>query len=355
MTTARTLLVDIGGTLLTRTRPGPVWRAQAALCELGVAVPDAAVRERLARCLLTGDDVATGSGRAAHEFGLTAGQARVLAAAIAEPEGEPMLLPGACGFLRQAMNTGWRVIAVTNTARWCSDIPLTLTGWLDDVVTSAATGYLKHDPRFWLRLREAGVDPAASLVVGDSPVPDGRIPARLGFCPVIVCGDGPSLIDLTWWLAAAADRPDSAIGAAAGRRATWAGHAIMPVPHLADLVVAVTRYRVRVWLPGGRAVTTTIVRRQREGPALLLPAMAGDGLCWLTPVADRRNGTVPADLASALQADGFSLDGLPDRERRHLVSMVREAKAPEVREMRVADVIAFLQASQAERGGRTDG
>jgi hypothetical protein len=55
------------------------------------------------------------------------------------------------------------------------------------------------------------------------------------------------------------------------------------------------------------------------------------------------SGRVPADLRAAMAAEGQTLEGMGERDVRHLVSMVREARDPAVRRARIADVIGFLR------------
>ena len=57
----------------------------------------------------------------------------------------------------------------------------------------------------------------------------------------------------------------------------------------------------------------------------------------------RASSRVPTDLRGAMTAEGLTLEGLSEREVRHLVSMVREARDPTVRRARIADVIGFLR------------
>lgn len=352
MGTPRTLLVDIGGTLLRRTRPGPVGRALTALSGLSAREEDGggrALRDTLAGCLLTGADRETGLREAAEKLRLSAADAAALREAVGRQEGEQVVLPGAVDLLTAAREAGWRTLAVSNVASWCDELPAELAVLLDGVVTSCGLGVRKQDDAFWQRLvADHGVSPAASVVVGDSPVPDGEVPAAHGFCPLLLGEGRPGLPEIAGWLGAAADPPPGVIGAAAGGRERWGGQPIVEVPHLAPHVVSVTRCRVRVALPGGRVVTSTVVRRRGLPAALLLPtAAAEDGILWLAPVVDRRSTRVPADLEEALTAAGISLDGMPDREIRHLVSMVREAKDAEVRRGRITDIVAFLNPSAA--------
>jgi hypothetical protein len=135
----------------------------------------------------------------------------------------------------------------------------------------------------------------------------------------------------------------------------WAGQRVMPVPHLTSLVVSVTRHRVRVHQPGS-TVRSTLVRRRELSPALLLPSLPERGtLVWLSEVADRRGAAIPVDLRTALDDVGLSISELPERERRHLVSMVREATDPAVRQERIDGILAFLDARVSDTAEMTRG
>jgi hypothetical protein len=57
----------------------------------------------------------------------------------------------------------------------------------------------------------------------------------------------------------------------------------------------------------------------------------------------RASSRVPTDLRAAMAAEGLTLEGMGERDVRHLVSMVREARDPTVRRARIADVIGFLR------------
>jgi hypothetical protein len=59
---------------------------------------------------------------------------------------------------------------------------------------------------------------------------------------------------------------------------------------------------------------------------------------------DRRPGAVPDDLAEALAAAGLpiELDALDERQRRHLLGYLADAKAPAVRQARIVTIMAAL-------------
>lgn len=353
VTPARTLLVDLGGTLVGRSRPGPVTRALTAIADSGDLAGAREQRDILARCLLTGDDRKTGIERVTAALGLAGSRAAALRDAIAEPEGEQFVLPHATELLAAARSSGWRTVAVSNVARWCDELPSQIAAAVDQVVTSCDVGVCKQDEAFWHQLISGhGIEPKHSVVVGDSPVPDMHTPGALGFCAVLVGPEGRPLAEVADWVRDAAALPEEALGAVAGTAVSWAGQPTIPAPHLDELVLAMTRYRVRVSLPGGRIVTSTVVRRRSQPPALLLPAAARNGgILWLAPVADRRNSIIPADLLDVLARENLSLDVMSDHERRHLVSMVREAKDESVRQLRIEDIVTFLRANAQPAGG----
>lgn len=352
-TSAPVLLVDVGGTLIVRTKPGPFARAAQVLAEAGVDVTDPAVRDAIGRCLLTGDDRATATARLIKELRLSTDASTALGDALRSPEGEAVILDGAESLLKRATAAGWQVIAVTNAARWSEPLPDQLHRHITRVVSSSDLGLLKQDPAFWRHaVATCGIDVRRSLVVGDNPVADGSVPAGLGLCAVVHAAAGPSVAQVSDWLAALPPPPPDLVGLLAGSPMEWGGQRIIEAPHLAALVVSVTRCRVRVHPPEGRAFTTTVVRRRGLPPAVLMPAREHvGGLLWLSSVPDRRSSVMPDDLAEALWAAGVSLDGLSERERRHLVSMAREAKDPTVREMRIADIVAFAHRHRAQSGG----
>lgn len=346
-----TLLVDVGNTLLARTRPGPFGRACGVLRDRGHDVADHGRRYALARCLLTAGDRERALSDVAVEFGLSTGDAGALRAELELPDGEAILLPGAEALLRTASETGWRVVTTTNAVAWAQPLPPRLSRYVSGVLASSELGFLKQDTGFWNRvLAEPGVDAARSLVVGDNSSADGESPAAAGLCAVVTGDPHPSLSDIAGWMAAAGPPPAQASALAAGPPTTWAGTRVMEVPHLGWMVSALTRCRVLTSLgEGGRRSRSTVVRRRGLPPALVVPEEFSGGLVWLTVADDARTSKAPRDLADALAATGMSLDGLSDRARRHLVSMVREAHDPEIRRSRIDDVLAFLGAPSSER------
>jgi FMN phosphatase YigB (HAD superfamily) len=340
-----TLLVDVGGTLLVRDRPGPFTAATQILAELGVDLSGER-RLTLARALLTGADRAASVDLAAEQLGLAAAERSVLGIALTAPPGRATLTTGAVTLLRTAADSGWRTVAVTNAARWSDPLPPELDRQVAQVVSSADVGHIKQEDAFWDEVaRRTGATAARGLVVGDSPGADAVAPARQGFCAVLVGERGPhQLDDVARWLPTAGAPPADVIGLAVGLPALWAGRPVLDVPHLHGLVTATTQTRVRLTPAPPSGAAGVVVRRRYMPPALTVPELSPDGcLLWLLAVEDRRNVRLPADLAESLDRLGLSLDSIPNRDRRHLVSLVREAHNQETRQQRRDDIIRFLQ------------
>ena len=343
----KTLLVDIGSTLLERTVPGPFTRVAATLSGHGVELSAYAERMRLARCLLSGHARDAAADAAAEEFALTPAAAAAVRRSLDVPEGDPIILPGAVELVRSAVGAGWRIVAATNAAAWSEPLPEPLHESISATLSSADLGVLKQDAEFWRKARtEQGIDERTALVVGDNPVADQETPEAAGFCAVVHGPGRPTLQEIAAWLRQAAAEPEEPLALVAGRPVRWAGQHVLAVPHRHDLVASVTRRRVCAHL-GRRPVTTTIVRRRDLAPALILPGPVPDGgLVWTSPIGERRIPHIPEDLRQVLIERGLSIDGLNGLETRHLISMVREARDRDVRRQRIENIVEFLLKSR---------
>jgi len=125
----------------------------------------------------------------------------------------------------------------------------------------------------------------------------------------------------------------------------FAGEVVLEAP--VELAGGCTRKRVTVAV-GAASAPTEAVRRHDGRVFLVLPGRlavpAGARVrLEVEPRADGRSIEAPADLARVLAVHGLHLDPLPAHERRHLVSMVREARDPTVRAERIAAVIERLR------------
>jgi len=341
------LVVDIGGTLVTRERPGAARRAMAALTRAGIPVEAPAVRRFALEAVLTGSAIGTAASALADGLHLAPGQRRLVEAALSEPEGPARLRPGATRLLDEAHRQGWRVLAATNAASWVPDLPPALSARIETVHSSHELGLIKQDVAFWHALqRKAGLDPRSCLVLGDSTEADVVTPRRAGFC-ALPAGDGaPDLGMVTRALREAGAAPVGAVAVVAGTPTPWADRWVLECPHLRPLLAGVTRLPVRLATRtlAGRAA---LVRRRGRPPVVVRED--GDpppALAWLVARRTRPRLAVPGDLSSALEAAGADLRSLPPADARHLVSLVAEARDPATRQARVRDVLGHLTAQQ---------
>lgn len=344
---APTLVVDIGGTLVTRDRPGAYHRALRAVAALGGTVDHPGVRERVARHVWTEPDAAAAAHRLAADLRL--GDAAAIAHALREPDGEARPVPGAARLLSAAAAHGWRTVAVTNTARPAPELPNEIARLIPVTLCSSDLGVVKQDPLFWSYLRTRYTpDPFRTLVVGDDLAADIRPATAEGFLTWHVNRSGSRTAHVADALEACGPPPTGAVALAGGQHSRWAGQRIVESSHLRPLVARVTALRCRVHA-GGRTWCCTLRRRQAGPPALIIEdTETFPALGWLAPIADRRTAQPPRDLAAAMAAARVSLDELPLRERRHLVSLVREAKDPATRTARISHVVDHLVTAATE-------
>ena len=82
----------------------------------------------------------------------------------------------------------------------------------------------------------------------------------------------------------------------------------------------------------------------------------GDRVRMRITVLDRAAVTYPADLLSALRAEGATRDfkALPPGRRNFIVRRIDEAAKPETRQRRIHDAIREAQRGKAERPGRAE-
>ncbi|MGI5401433.1 HAD family hydrolase [Streptomyces sp. CA-135486] len=335
------LIVDAGGTLVTRTRPGLAGRVVRAARAVGDDRPEREVRAAVLTaanpdaCLRALDPQSP------------AARAAVLAELTADP-GDAMILPGAQELLRTAIDLGWRIIVASNAGPGTPPLPDELGRHVSSVVESRDYGLVKEDPRFWARLlEEEKVDVRVALVVGDNPVADGKAPEAAGIQSRLVCGDGVAREALTAQLRAAGSRPEQAAAVVAGHHERWAGRDVIVAPHLTALVTRVTRARLR-FSAGPVTGTAVVVRRRALPPVVVAAGGPLPELAWLHQPPDRRPYQAPAELKERLEREGLSLDGLSQADRRHALSMIREARSSTAVSERMADLVLFLKGREKD-------
>ncbi|MGH3871666.1 MAG: HAD family hydrolase [Pseudonocardiaceae bacterium] len=332
------LVVDAGGTLITRTRPGLTARVVQAVrqAEGLTAESESALR----KTVLTAADPDACLRVLDLRF---PGTRSAVAAVLAEDHGDVIVLPGAEELLRTATELGWKVVVASNAGPGTPALPDEFGRHLSGVVESRSCGLVKEDPRFWARLlHEEQIDPRTTLVVGDCEAADRRAPASVGLQTRLVAADGVGLAALSTDLRAAGPPPPDSMAVVAGDQEEWAGRNIVAVPHLDSLVTRVTRARVR-FAAGTTSGTGIVVRRRSGPPALVGHREALPGVAWLLQSRQRSQYTVPANLRSLLERQGLSLDVLSPSDRRHALSMIREAKSDETVAERTADLVRFLE------------
>ncbi|MEV6930146.1 HAD family hydrolase [Dactylosporangium sp. NPDC051485] len=334
------LIVDAGGTLITRTRPGLAGRVVAAARAGGDERPEPVIRAAVhtapdvAACLRTFET-------------LPPKAVAAVAAELAADPGDTVVLPGAEELLDAAAGSGWRVVLATNAGPGTPPLPAVLAQHIDTVAESCGYGMVKDDPRFWARLVEQEqVDPGLAVVVGDDLRADQQAPELAGLQTRPVRGDGAAparLTELTRQLQAAGRVPAEATALVAGRREQWAGRDIMVAPQLAHLVVRVTRARVRLTSDAPGATAAVVVRRQSRPPAVVGASGSLPPFAWLHLPRDRRPYQVPANLHALLEREGLQLDVLSPADRRHALAMIREARSTTAISARMSDLVLFLK------------
>lgn len=331
------LVVDAGNTLITRTRPGLTARVVQALLDVqdGIVRSDSEIRV----AVLTSAELE--SCLSALDLGSSARSA--VATTLAEDHGEAIVLPGAEHLLRTATDLGWKVIVATNAGPRTPDLPDELTRYLSGVVESRTCGFVKEDPRFWRQLVEdAQLDPLMTVVVGDCEAADRLAPSIVGLQSRLIATGGPDLGALARDLEAAGTAPAQSFAVVAGDHEQWAGQDIVAAPHLDPLVTRVTRARVK-FSTATTAGTAVIVRRRSKSPAVVGHVGALLGMVWLLRGRQRQPFTMPTNLRAALETKRLSLDVLPPPDRKHALSMIREAKTDATRAQRIADLVSFLE------------
>lgn len=328
------LLIDAGGTLITRTRPGLTTRVVQAVRQAQVLTSNE--ESRLREVLLTAADPDT----CLRALDMPSDTRTLVAEVLAEDPGDAVVLPGAEELLRTATELGWRVVVTSNAGPGTPDLPDELGRHLSDVVESRHCGLVKEDPRFWTRLIETGqIDPRMALVVGDNEQSDRRAPAAAGLQSRLVVN---GLASLTEDLGAAGPLPADATAVVAGDHEGWAGRDIVVAPHLDVLVVRVTRARVRY--SSGSASGTAVVVKRRSGPPAVVGRQAElPGVTWLLRGRERSPYRIPASLQTLLEQKDLSLDALSASDRRHALSMIHEARADSTVSERTADLVRFLE------------
>jgi FMN phosphatase YigB (HAD superfamily) len=329
------LVIDVGGTLVSRARPGQTERIVQAVRRVGGLSAEA--EEQLRKIVLTSAE----ADACLRALDPPPHIRPLVAAELAANPGAPIVRPGAEELLRTAAEVGWRVVVASNVGPGTPDLPDSLGHYVSGLVESRRCGLVKEDPRFWTRLvATEQIDPYMALVVGDHERADRDAPAAAGLQSRLVrCGDlGTLAVDI----GAAGRPPPDALAVVAGDHEQWAGQDIVVAPHLSPLLTRVTRARVQ-YIAGEANGTVMVVRRRCGPPAVVGQRDALPGLAWLVQARGRSPYTIPVSLRGVLDGHGLSLDVLSAADRRHVLSMIREARSDSTVAERTADLVRFLQ------------
>jgi FMN phosphatase YigB (HAD superfamily) len=329
------LVVDVGGTLVSRVRRGQTERIVRAVRRVGSLSAEA--EEGLRKTVLTSAD----ADACLRALDPPPHIRPLIAAELAADPGALIIRPGAEELLRTAAEVGWRVVVASNAGPGTPDLPGSLGRYVSGLVESRRCGLVKEDPRFWTRLvATEQIDPHMTLVVGDHERADRDAPATAGLQSRLV--RGRDLGALAADIGAAGPPPPDTLAVVAGDHEQWAGQDIVVAPHLGSLLVRVTRARVK-YIAGEANGTAMVVRRRSGSPAVVGQRDALPGLAWLVQARGRSPYTIPASLRSVLDGHGLSLDVLSAADRRHALSMIREARSDSTAAERTADLVRFLR------------
>jgi FMN phosphatase YigB (HAD superfamily) len=329
------LVVDVGGTLITRTRQGLTGRIVQAVRRAHGLSPQA--EKDLRETVLTSPD----ADACLRALDRQPGIGPLVAAELAAEPGDVTVFPGAENLLSTATGNGWRVVVATNAGPGTPDLPGSLGRYVSAMAESRHYGIVKENPRFWIKLvDDEDIDPQLALVVGNDERSDRDAPAAAGLQSRLVGGGGPGAIAVD--LAAAGPPPEGVLAVVAGEHEEWAGQDVIVAPHLGKMLARVTRARVK-YTAGETDGSATVVRRRSGPPAVVAQQRPLPAVAWLFQGRIRPPYTIPAGLRHALEAQGLSMDMLSTTDRRHALSMIREARDDSTAAERTADLVRYLR------------
>jgi FMN phosphatase YigB (HAD superfamily) len=342
----KTLIVDIGGTLLKGSRPGAYKRAHE-WCSRESGSLNRAKQLDVARAILTAHAPDCAAAIVGDQLGLSEEGRNQLRVVLEESDGDVDVLPGAIDLLLGARELGWRVLAATNAVAWINELPANITQYLDGVLSSADLGFIKQDSAFWSAFStRVELNTQMSLVIGDNVEADVMTPRTVGLAAINVDDDKFTLFELLRLIEELGDPPSGTIGLLAGNNEyEWGGRIVLPADNLQSCVQNVTRLRVSfctssVQIPG------TIIRRSVHPPIACAQQKKSTpipSLSWVVSSSDKRMLYLPKDLSDALVNAELELNDIDNRTRRYLISLVTEAKEPSIRKARIAEVVRFLK------------
>lgn len=337
------LLIDLGNTLIRSTKPGAGARITSWLEKNNVRGIQS---ERIKDMLFSAPNFQNALMRIANFMNLTRNECDELETQLSAKVEAAVEIQGASEFLMLARELGWSLVAVSNVVAWEFNLPKRLHSLFDEILLSSDLGASKHQPEFWNSvLTHLNVDKESVIAMGDSLIADQEIPTSLGLASLqIGMGTERSLARAGQYLKSMGPRPSDDHFPVSGEITEWAGHRILSLPAANHLVNAVTRAKLELTAVDLKQ-RSSIVRRNGLSPVLLVPNewCQSTILCWGKLLGEQRHPKTPSDFSRAIEAAGFNLDEIPSAEKRQIVSMIREARSPEIRQERINDAIIYIK------------
>jgi FMN phosphatase YigB (HAD superfamily) len=335
------VLLDIGGTILTRSKPGPKQRIINVLCRgMGLTQKQALIA---ADVTLTSETRALAIDRLTEEFRLSPDLARAVADALNEEEGDPCYLPGALDFVERCRLMGLRIVYTTNAVLWAPPLPPEfLEGAL--YVSSSSIGISKRKRDFWkIVLLKYGLEAGACLSIGDSLANDIRPAQRVGIAGLLAGKRDWSFETYSDLLNGLLDKPVQSDGFVVGPVEVVSDYHVVECGHLAGYVEAKTRTRAVLRVKGER-IWGEIVRAKDNRKALFVTenTVPDPVFGWIAVDPDRRITHVPTSIERMALERGRTFDGLPSHVRRHYLSLLLEAANDEILTERLELMIDLL-------------
>ncbi|MEM5471906.1 HAD family hydrolase [Hoeflea sp. AS60] len=337
----KAILVDIGGTILTRSKPGPKQRVIDVLRDhLAISRQES---QEAADITLTAGSRDAAVKRLTRHFSLSQETANGVEAALREPEGEAQFIPGALDLIAACREKDIKIIYVTNAVSWAPALPVEL---MEDAayVSSSSLGISKRDPQFWRTVLEAhGLDAQTCLSVGDSIENDVRPANQVGIAGIHIGEEGWDFAALAGTLTTADPSPAELDGFIAGPVNRITGYSVVECGHLANWVVDRTRSRAVIFTSGAR-IHGEVVRASDERSALFVTktVLPESLFGWIKFERDRRMTNLPRHIEEKIAARGRTFKGLVDHEHRHYLSLLIEAASEEILEERLKAIIELL-------------
>lgn len=340
-----TLIIDVGGTLLERSKDGPYTRVRNWLRQ-GIKNLDKKELLDIAQVILTSPSIEIAALSLSKNLGLDQREKEKLNELLLESDTSVYILPGAINLLSMAKQLNWRVLIATNAAAWSLPLPSSIMQYVDGILSSSDLGFIKQNTNFWeLFISYFNLDKKTCLVVGNDWDADIASSRRSGLAAIQVHESDFSLPNLCELMQKLGSCPSDAIGLISGRKNSWGGDVVLPADNLEYCVQDVTRKKV-IFCTNNKKIPGLIIRRSTLPPVASLKDSVDafdHFVAWVVSSKDKRMSNIPSDLEECLIKSGLDLNSLDNRTKRHLISLIIEAHEPSIRQARIEEVIEFLR------------